>query len=191
MKEAKKTFPGSIISKILFVFSLLASGGLFVGSIFSEGEDVSGITDHLHLPKTEFFGIDSTYYLAVALVLVAITSYQHKAVFTKREDEDKVHFWKQITPYFTYAKREFNVEDLSYWVKKRKTRDYFNANVTDANYSETTTIYTTYLYENKKKFFVLDGETDYFREILGKGPSRSPMHRNSLVDLMVNFIRRG
>ena len=191
MKEAKKTFPGSIISKILFVFSLLASGGLFVGSIFSEGEDVSGITDHLHLPKTEFFGIDSTYYLGLALVLVATMSYQHKAVFTKREDEDKVHFWKQITPYFTYAKREFNVEDLSYWVKKRKTRDYFNANVTDANYSETTTIYTTYLYENKKKFFVLDGETDYFREILGKGPSRSPMHRNSLVDLMVNFIRRG
>ena len=156
MKEDKKTFPGSIISKILFVFSLLASGGLFVGSIFSEGEDVSGITDHLHLPRTEFFGIDSTYYLAVALVLVATTSYQHKAVFTKREDEDKVHFWKQITPYFTYAKREFNVEDLSYWVKKRKTRDYINANVTDANYSETTTIYTTYLYENKKKFFVLD-----------------------------------
>ena len=191
MKEAKRTFPGSIISKILFVFSLLASGGLFVGSIFSEGEDVSGITDHLHLPRTEFFGIDSTYYLAVALVLVATTSYQHKAVFTKREDEDKVHFWKQITPYFTYGKREFNVEDLSYWVKKRKTRDYINANVTDANYSETTTIYTTYLYENKKKFFVLDGETDYFREILGKGPSRSPMHRNSLVDLMVNFIRRG
>ena len=49
MKEAKKTFPGSIISKILFVFSALASGGLFVGSIFFEGEDVSGITDHLHL----------------------------------------------------------------------------------------------------------------------------------------------
>ena len=191
MKEAKKTFPGSIISKILFVFSALASGGLFVGSIFFEGEDVSGITDHLHLSRTEFFGIDSTYYLGLALFLVATISYQHKAVFTKREDEDKVHFWKQITPYFTYAKREFNVEDLSYWVKKRKTRDYINANVTDANYSETTTIYTTYLYENKKKFFVLDGETDYFREILGKGPSRSPMHRNSLVDLMVNFIRRG
>ena len=191
MKEAKKTFPGSIISKILFVFSALASGGLFVGSIFFEGEDVSGITDHMHLSRTEFFGIDSTYYLGLALVLVATISYQHKAVFTKREDEDKVHFWKQITPYFTYAKREFNVEDLSYWVKKRKTRDYINANVTDANYSETTTIYTTYLYENKKKFFVLDGETDYFREILGKGPSRSPMHRNSLVDLMVNFIRRG
>ena len=191
MMEAKKTFPGNIMSKMLFVFSALGVGGLFVGSIFFEGEDVSGITDILHLPKTEFFGIDSTYYLAVALVLVATISYQHKAVFTKREDEDKVHFWKQITPYFTYARREVNVEDLSYWVKKRKTRDYFNANVTDANYNETTTIYTTYLYENRKKFFVLDGETDYFREILGKGPSRGPMHKNSLVDLMVNFIRRG
>ena len=191
MEEAKKTFPGNIISKILFVFSAVGLVGLFVGSIFFEGQDVSGITDILHLQRIEFFGIDSTYYLAVALVLVATTSYQHKAVFTKREDEDKVHFWKQITPYFTYARREFNVGDLSYWVKKRKTRDYFNANVTDANYSETTTIYTTYLYENSKKFFVLDGETDYFREILGKGPSRRPMHKDSLVDLMVNFIRRG
>ena len=191
MEEAKKTFPGTIISKILFVFSALGGAGLLVGSFFFEGEDISGITDILHLPRTEFFGIDGTYYLAVALVLVACISYQHKAVFMKREDEDIVHFWKQITPYFKYAKRDFNVEDLSYWVKKRKTRDYFNANVTDANYSETTTIYTTYLYENKKKFFVLDGETDYFREILGKGPSRRPMHNNSLVDLMVNFIRRG
>ena len=190
MKEAKKTFPGSIISKILFVFSALASGGLFVGSIFFEGEDVSGITDHLHLSRTEFFGIDSTYYLGLALALVATISYQHKAVFTKREDEDKVHFWKQITPYFTYARREINVEDLSYYVKRRKTRDDPGANVTDA-YVETTTIRTTYLYQNKKKFFVLDGKTDYFREILGKGPSRRPLHKDSLVDLVVNFIRRG
>ena len=191
MKEAKKTFPGSIISKILFVFSAVALGGLLVGSIFFEGEDVSGITEFLHLPSTELFGIDSTYYLGVALALVATITHQHKAVFTKREDEDKVHFWKQITPYFTYGKREFNVDDLSYWVKKRKTRDYPLADITDTDYGKTTTIYTTYLYENKKKFFVLDGKTDYFREILGKGPSRRQMHRNSLVDLMVNFVRRG
>ena len=191
MKEAKKTFPGNIISKILFVFSAVGLGGLLVGSIFSEGEDVSGITEILHLPRTELFGIDSTYYLGVALVLVATISHQHKAVFTKREDEDKVYFWKQITPYFTYGKREFNVEDLSYWVKKRKTRDYSNANVTDMDYGKKTTTTTTYLYENKKKFFVLDGKTDYFREILGKGPSRRPLHKNSLVDLMINFIRRG
>ena len=191
MKEAKKTFPGNIISKILFVFSAVGLGGLLVGSIFSEGEDVSGITEILHLPRTELFGIDSTYYLGVVLVLVATITHQHKAVFTKREDEDKVHFWKQITPYFTYGKREFNVDDLSYWVKKRKTRDNPLANITDTDYDKTTTTTTTYLYENKKKFFVLDGKTDYFREILGKGPIRRPMHKNSLVDLMVNFIRRG
>ena len=191
MREAKKTFPGSIISKIVFVFSAVGSGGLLFGSIFSEGEDVSGITEILHLPRTELFGIDSTYYLGVALALVATITHQHKAVFTKREDEDKVHFWKQITPYFTYGKREFNVDDLSYWVKKRKTRDFPLANVTDMDHGKTSTTTTTYLYENKKKFFVLDGKTDYFREILGKGPSRRQMHRNSLVDLMVNFIRRG
>ena len=191
MKEAKKTFPGNIISKILFVFSAVGLGGLLVGSIFSEGEDVSGITEILHLPRTELFGIDSTYYLGVVLVLVATITHQHKAVFTKREDEDKVHFWKQITPYFTYGKREFNVDDLSYWVKKRKTRDNPLANITDTDYDKTSTTTTTYLYENKKKFFVLDGKTDYFREILGKGPIRRPMHKNSLVDLMVNFIRRG
>ncbi|MEC9118685.1 MAG: hypothetical protein VX854_04035, partial [Candidatus Thermoplasmatota archaeon] len=81
--------------------------------------------------------------------------------------------------------------DLSYWVKKIKTRDYINANLTDVDRQETTTIYTTYVYENNKKFFVLDGETDFFREILGKGPSKGPKHKNSLVDLMVNFIRRG
>ena len=191
MKEAKKTFPGNIISKYLFVFSSLGLVGLFVGSIFFEGQDVSGITDILHLQRTEFFGIDSTYYLGVALVLIVTITHQHKAVFMRREDEDKVHFWKQITPYFTYGKREFNVDDLSYYVKRRKTRDNPHANVTDLGYGETTTTTTTYLYENKKKFFVLDGKTDYFREILGKGPIRRPMHKNSLVDLMVNFIRRG
>lgn len=190
MKEGKKTFPGNIFSKYLFVFSSLGLVGLVVGSIFSEGEDVTGITEILHLPRTELFGIDSTYYLGVALVLVATISYQHKAVFMRREDEDKVHFWKQITPYFSYARREINVEDLSYYVKRRKTRDNPHANVTDS-YVETTTTRTTYLYQNKKKFFVLDGKTDYFREILGKGPIRRPLHKNSLVDLVVNFIRRG
>ena len=123
MKEATKTFPGNIFSKYLFVFSALGLGGLVVGSIFLEGEDVTGITEILHLPRTELFGINSTYYLGVALALVATISYQHKAVFMRRDDEDKVHFWKQISPYFTYGKREINVEDLSYYVKRRKTRD--------------------------------------------------------------------
>ena len=189
MKEAKKTFPGNIFSKYLFVFSALGLGGLVVGSIFFEGEDVTGITEILHLPRTDLFGIDGTYYLGVALALVATISYQHKAVFMRRDDEDKVHFWKQITPYFIYGKREINVEDLSYYVKRRKTRD--NPLADPGDYVETTTTRTTYLYQNKKKFFVLDGKTDYFREILGKGPSRRQMHRNSLVDLMVNFVRRG
>ena len=111
MKEARKTFPGNIFSKYLFVFSALGLGGLVVGSIFFEGEDVTGITEILHLQRTELFGIDSTYYLGVALALVATISYQHKAVFMRRDDEDKVHFWKQISPYFTYGKREINVED--------------------------------------------------------------------------------
>jgi hypothetical protein len=191
MEEAKKIFPGNIISKLIFVFSALGLVGLLVGSIFFGGGDVSGITDYLHLPSTKLFGIDSIYYLAVVLGIVAILSNQHKAVFMKKADEDKVHFWKQFTPYFTYARKEIDVKDLSYWVKKRKTRDYINANLTDGDRQETTTIYTTYVYENNRKFFVLDGETDFFHKILGKGPSRSQKHKNSLVDLMVNFIRRG
>ena len=191
MEEVKKIFPGNIISKFIFVFSALGLGGLLVGSIFTGGGDVSGITDYLHLPRTELFGIDSIYYVAVALGIVAILSNQHKAVFMKKVDDDKVHFWKQFTPYFTYARKEIDVKDLSYWVKKRKTRDYINANLTDVDRQETTTIYTTYVYENNRKFFVLDGETDFFHEILGKGPSRSQKHKNSLVDLIVNFIRRG
>ena len=191
MEEAKEIFPGNIISKLIFVFSALGLVGLLVGSIFFGGGDVSGITDYLHLPRTELFGIDSIYFLAVALGIVAILSNQHKAVFMKKADEDKVHFWKQFTPYFTYARKEIDVKDLSYWVKKRKTRDYINANLTDVDRQETTTIYTTYVYENNKKFFVLDGETDFFREILGKGPSKGPKHKNSLFDLVVNFIRRG
>ena len=184
MQEAKQTFPANRIIGVLMELTKYLLGAIVLVSVL-EWETPPNTSLAVH------FGIEGTYVPFLAVLVVALLSYQHKAVFVKKADEDKVHFWKQITPYFTYAKREFNVEDLSYWVKKRKTRDYFNANVTDANYSETTTIYTTYLYENKKKFFVLDGETDYFREILGKGPSRSPMHRNSLVDLMVNFIRRG
>ena len=38
----------------------------------------------------------------------------------KKADDDKVHFLKQFTPYFTYAKKEIDVKDLSYWVKKKK-----------------------------------------------------------------------
>ena len=186
MKEARKTFPGNIFSKYLFVFSALGLGGLVVGSIFFEGEDVTGITEILHLPRTDLFGIDGTYYLGVALALVATISYQHKAVFMRRDDEDKVHFWKQITPYFIYGKREINVEDLSYYVKRRKTRD--NPLADPGDYVETTTTRTTYLYQNKKKFFVLDGKTDYFREILGKGPRRGHKEKDWFFDLIYYII---
>ena len=100
-----------------------------------------------------------------------------------------------------YARREFDVKDLSYWVKKRKKREYSDDhNSGHRSLIRTTTTHTVFLYESKKKFFVIrpklipfirkDNPVDYFREILGKGPSRGPMHKNSLVDLIVNFIRR-
>ena len=63
-----------------------------------------------------------------------------------------------------------DVKDLSYWVKKRKTRDYINANLIDGDRQETTTTIHNVCMENNRKFFVLDGETDFFHEILGKGP---------------------
>ena len=71
---------------------------------------------------TEFFENDGKYLLVFALATIATLSFQHKAVFTKKADDDKVHFWKQITPYFIYGRREFDVKDLSYWVKKRKKK---------------------------------------------------------------------
>ena len=170
MEEAKEIFPGNIISKLIFVFSALGLVGLLVGSIFFGGGDVSGITDYLHLPRTELFGIDSIYFLAVALGIVAILSNQHKAVFMKKADEDKVQFWKQISPYFIYARREIRVEDLSYRVKKKTVTTASDPN--SPSNSSTTTVSTTYVYDGTKKIFVFDDECDFFREILGKGPSR-------------------
>ena len=184
MQEIKQSFPGNRISGFLSEMSKWLLGAIVLVSLL-EWETPPNTSLAVH------FGIEGTYVPFVAVLVVALLSYQHKAVFMRRDDEDKVHFWKQITPYFIYGKREINVGDLSYYVKRRKTRDNPNANITDANYGETTTTTTTYLYQNKKKFFVLDGKTDYFREILGKGPSRRPLHKNSLVDLVVNFIRRG
>tara|TARA_B100001115_G_scaffold146103_1_gene114368 strand:- start:34 stop:1908 length:1875 start_codon:yes stop_codon:yes gene_type:complete len=106
----------------------------------------------------------------VGLATAATLSYQHKAVFTKKEGEGKVHFWKQFTPYFVYARREIDVKDLSYWVKEEKhtTTD------PESSAQKTSTQYTTYVYEGETKIFVYGDETDYFREILGKGPRRRP-----------------
>ena len=178
MKEAKKTFPGNPISHGLFASSALGLGGFIVYSVLQGGIVQSG---------TEFLGIDRTYYLAVVLVTVVTLSHQHKAVFTKKADEDIVHFWKQFTPYYKYARRECKVKDLSYRVEEQK---HTHRDTESGSIESTSSTYTTYVYEGKEKIFVYDDKTDYFREILGKGPSRGKKHKNSLVDLMVNFIRR-
>ena len=108
MQEAKQTFPGNTISDGLFKLSAFTFAFLFFISA-TEGRFQSG---------TEFFGIDGTYFHLVGLAMVATLSYQHKAVFTKKAGEGKVHFWKQFTPYFVYARREIDVKDLSYGIKK-------------------------------------------------------------------------
>ena len=155
MQEAKQTFPGNTISDGLFKLSAFTFAFLFFVSA-TEGRFQSG---------TEFFGIDGTYFHLVGLAMVATLSYQHKAVFTKKAGEGKVHFWKQFTPYFVYARREIDVKDLSYWIKKTTS--------TDTETGRNDSSYRTYVYEGNKKIFVYDDKTDYFREILGKGPRRA------------------
>ena len=166
MQEAKQTFPANTLSGGIFKLSAFAFVFLFFVS-GTEGRFQSG---------TELFGIDGTYFHLLGLAIVATLSYQHKAVFTKKADEGIVHFWKQFTPYLVYARREFDVEDLSYWVKKEKstTRDF------DTGASETTTTYTTYVYKGEEKIFVYNDETDYFREILGEGARRENREKDSL-----------
>tara|TARA_B100000945_G_scaffold318142_1_gene322371 strand:+ start:587 stop:2644 length:2058 start_codon:yes stop_codon:yes gene_type:complete len=166
MQEAKQTFPGNTISGGLFKLSAF----MFVFLFFVSG------TEKRFQSGTELFGIDGTYFHLLGLAMVATLSYQHKAVFTKKADEGIVHFWKQFTPFLVYARREFDVEDLSYWVKKEKstTRDF------DTGASETTTTYTTYVYKGEEKIFVYNDKTDYFREILGKGARRENKEKDSL-----------
>ena len=124
----------------------------------------------------EFLGINGSYFVLVALGMVAALSYQHKAVFTKKAGENKVHFWKQFTPYLIYARREIDVKDLSYWVKKTTT--------TDSETGSRDSSYRTYVYEGKKTIFVYNDKTDYFREILGKGPRR----KNDEMDLGMKIL---
>ena len=166
MQEAKQTFPANTLSGGLFRLSAFIFVFLFFVS-GTEGRFQSG---------TEFFGIDGTYFHLVGLAIVATLSYQHKAVFTKKADEDIVHFWKQFTPYLVYARREFDVKDLSYWVKKQKITD----TDPETGASTTTTNYTTYVYEGEEKIFVYKDKTDYFREILGKGPRRARKEEETL-----------
>ena len=166
MQEAKQTFPANTLSGGLFRLSAFIFVFLFFVS-GTEGRFQSG---------TELFGIDGTYFHLVGLAIVATLSYQHKAVFTKKTDEDIVHFWKQFTPYLVYARREFDVKDLSYWVKKQKITD----TDPETGASTTTTNYTTYVYEGEEKIFVYKDKTDYFREILGKGPRRARKEEETL-----------
>ena len=166
MQEAKQTFPANTLSGGLFKLSAF----IFVFLFFVSG------TEKRFQSGTELFGIDGTYFHLVGLAIVATLSYQHKAVFTKKADEGIVHFWKQFTPYLVYARREFDVKDLSYWVKKQKITD----TDPETGASTTTTNYTTYVYEGEEKIFVYNDKTDYFREILGEGARRENKEKDSL-----------
>ena len=160
MQETKQKFPGYTISG--GVFKMAAFSLVFLSFVFNtQGE----------FPPGEVLGFNGTYFVLVALGMVAALSYQHKAVFTKKAGENKVHFWKQFTPYLIYARREIDVKDLSYWVKKTTT--------TDSETGSRDSSYRTYVYEGKKTIFVYNDKTDYFREILGKGPRR----KNDEMDL--------
>ena len=193
MKEAKKTFPGHALSHLLFLFSTFVLVGI-ISIFFGEG-DVFDIANYL--PRTEFFENDGKYLLVVALATIATLSYQHKAVFTKKTDDDKVYFWKQITPYFIYGRREFDVKDLSYWVKKREIKEYEDDDG-HRRLTRKTTTRTVFLYESKKKFFVIrpniisyirnDKPSEYFREILGKGPRRGHKEKDWFFDLIFYII---
>ena len=190
-EEAKKIFPGNTISHILSLFSTFVLVGIIF--IFFGGGDVFDIAHFL--PRTELFEGDGKYFLVVTLATIATLSFQHKAVFTKKADDDKVHFWKQITPYFIYVRREFDVKDLSYWVKKRKKRHYHDDHHSGhRSHTRTTTTHTVFLYESEKKFLVIrpklipfirkDNPADYFREILGEGPRRGHKERDWFFDLI-------
>lgn len=163
MQEVKQTFPGNRINHVLMDLSKYLLGAIFLVSVL-EWETPPNTSLAVH------FGIEGTYVPFLAVLMVATLSYQYKAVFMKKADEDKVQFWKQIFPYFIYARREIHVEDLSYRVKKKSVTMASDPN--SPSNSTTTTVSTTYVYDGKKKIFVFSGECDFFREHLGKGPSR-------------------
>ena len=90
MQETKQKFPGNTISGGVFrmaAFALACSSFVLI----TEGE----------FHPEEVLGINGSYFVLVALGMVATLSYQHKAVFTKKAGENKVHFWKQFTPYLS------------------------------------------------------------------------------------------
>ena len=164
MQEIKQSFPGNRISGFLSEMSKWLLGAIVLVSVL-EWETP---------PNTSLaveFGIEGTYVPFVAVLMVALLSYQHKAVFRKKAGEDKVQFWKQMSPYFIYARREVDVENLSYRVKKKKVPISTEEDHGPTNMGSRT-VFTTYVYDGRKKIFVFSGECDFFREHLGKGPSR-------------------
>ena len=163
MQEGRRSFPGNRINGVLMDLTKYLLGAIVLVSVL-EWETPPNTSLAVH------FGIEGTYVPFLAILMVATLSYQHKAVFMKKADEDKVQFWKQISPYFIYARREIRVEDLSYRVKKKTVTTASDPN--SPSNSSTTTVSTTYVYDGTKKIFVFDDECDFFREILGKGPSR-------------------
>ena len=163
MQQIKQSFPGNRISGFLSEMSKWLLGAIVLVSVL-EWETPPNTSLAVH------FEIEGTYVPFVAVLVVALLSYQHKAVFTKKAGEDKVQFWKQMSPYFIYARREVDVEDLSYRVKKKTVTMASDPN--SPSNSSTTTVSTTYVYDGTKKIFVFSGECDFFRENLGKGPSR-------------------
>ncbi len=163
MQQIKQSFPGNRISGFLSEMSKWLLGAIVLVSVL-EWETPPNTSLAVH------FEIEGTYVPFVAVLVVALLSYQHKAVFVKKADEEKVQFWKQISPYFIYARREIRVEDLSYRVKKKTVT--IASDPDSPSNSSTRTVSTTSVYDGTKKIFVFDDECDFFREILGKGPSR-------------------
>ena len=74
MQETKQKFPGNTISGGVFKMAALA---LAISSfvLITEGEFYSG---------AEFFGINGSYFVLVALGMVATLSYQHKPYSRKK-----------------------------------------------------------------------------------------------------------
>ena len=164
MQQVKQSFPGNRISGFLSEMSKWLLGAIVLVSVL-EWETPPNTSLAVH------FGIEGTYVPFAAVLVVALLSYQHKAVFTKKAGEDKVQFSKQMSPYFIYARREVDVEDLSYRVNKKKLPISTEEDHGPTNMGSRT-IFTTYVYDGRKKIFVFSGECDFFREHLGKGPSR-------------------
>lgn len=143
MQDNKAAFPGNRISGAFFTGSALLLGVIFVLSIvvLFEGWSIREVA-------LEWWRLRIA---IIPLVTVASLSFQHRAVFMRKANENKIHFWKQFTPFLVYKKREFDVEDLS-----ANTR----TSTSTSDGGGKTTSYTTYVYQGDKQIFVFDGTKD-------------------------------